>query len=617
MLDQCDRSRRSLDLLSCRQCQLVVAELRQPAGVLRFAHAKRWLCTTYSFQPDHRQSILLFFSVVPEFKVRHSLGFKLRHVFQRKQCYHTKFVQLNVSTTNRVLTATFIGVETCNAEWQSRGVPEIILKSLAVHISTLVLVAEYATSLNMPHDRKACFVLGAAIYPTWTTLCIFLRSITTFAKVLWLRFRHRKASERAAILFSRAIGMYAEALHERDEFSSQINNSQVRPPAKISLLELDHFRYHGRSTSGNVFVPIVTDFPLHSVVNSPGRTNYLGRLTRVCLTLAYLVQAVLTFYLVLHRLLLVRYTRESKGLPLIIRNETMVLTNIGMITFADAQAFQLSALGVLVAFIYIALQVLDLHWNYDDNDQIWTFDRLEVDNWANSIAGMGSAWMTDLLYGAWVGAVTIAKTNINPNSLELWVSILSVGFCIGSVSVTIRWDQTYHRPAWLARLLPGWLIDVTRTLLLLPPAFWFLSFEYKRQFPVLNMFVVGEPNGSATTEFSKRRAKLDHAIYLFVYFAPGIALFIYHIIDLAQTLSRQSGISIPAVTAQSGCVYTTQLYPWMWKDPLRIGCGHSEEQRHHATNMYTSLPPTRPETAASASSHKSWEVLSACRVYGG
>lgn len=37
----------------------------------------------------------------------------------------------------------------CNAEWQVRGISEKLVKVVAIHISTLVMVAEYVAALDM------------------------------------------------------------------------------------------------------------------------------------------------------------------------------------------------------------------------------------------------------------------------------------------------------------------------------------------------------------------------------------------------------------------------------------------------------------------------------------
>lgn len=49
---------------------------------------------------------------------------------------------------NSVLTTNFVGIEICNAEWKSRVIPEMLFKLIGIHMTTLLMVAEYATSLN-------------------------------------------------------------------------------------------------------------------------------------------------------------------------------------------------------------------------------------------------------------------------------------------------------------------------------------------------------------------------------------------------------------------------------------------------------------------------------------
>jgi hypothetical protein len=132
-----------------------------------------------------------------------------------------------------------IGIEICNAEWQSRGVAEIIFKSVAVHISTLVLVAEYAAALNMPNGKKACFILGAIIYPTWTMVALVLRILTVCLKRILSACRKRKYPKEPLVSVSEALDMHAEAGPGNNEDQLGASGSTTKPPVKISLQELD------------------------------------------------------------------------------------------------------------------------------------------------------------------------------------------------------------------------------------------------------------------------------------------------------------------------------------------------------------------------------------------
>lgn len=87
---------------------------------------------------------------------------------------------------NLVLTTNFVGIEICNAEWQSRGIPEMLFKLIGIHMTTLLTVAEYATSLNKSSAERACLVLASALYPAWIAFNITFRLLSTLLRMVLL-----------------------------------------------------------------------------------------------------------------------------------------------------------------------------------------------------------------------------------------------------------------------------------------------------------------------------------------------------------------------------------------------------------------------------------------------
>ncbi|KAF9693276.1 hypothetical protein EKO04_008743 [Ascochyta lentis] len=461
--------------------------------------------------------------------------------------------------------------EVCNAEWQSRGVAEIIFKSIAVHTSTLILVAEYATALNMPHGKRICFILSATFYPIWTAVALTLRFITIYAKRMLPNLNELERLREPLLVFSEALDMHAEASPSLDEGTrTRAGSSVPYPPLKPSLQELKHFRCRDPGTAG---IPTRVGFSLQSKAVWPVRRNRIGLVATICLTLVYLVQALVTIYLTCRRANFDQTDWQTTGLPVVPGSRWLPFGNLpynAMITFADTQGFRLSILGITIAVPYLLLRVFDIQWEYANNDNlVWTYDCDDRFATSRAVVGMFGALLANVKIGLSVGPTT--NLDLLARSVEPLAKMFGIAEPAMLISHTptiacVAWALGFFLQKWLLRKRLWWSGAVAKTLLL--PHYYLSTFDYGQQFPVLHFFMTRHVNGNRDAKHRQRQAELRCTLYLIVYFVSGLVLFIYHIIGLALTLVQPVGKSIPAVVAQSGCIYTTQLYPWMWKDAL-------------------------------------------------
>jgi hypothetical protein len=402
-----------------------------------------------------------------------------------------------------------------------------------------------------------------------------------------LRAVGRHPLETSALL-SRAVDMYAEAQHtSSEEEGITASASSHKPPSKISLLEMHSFRYHGSATS---HIRSTTKFSVLRSYTEPPRRNCSRKLASTFLTLVYLTQAITTAVLVIRRTRINRASWLLDGLP-IIDNEPSTKQSFaqygeiynGVVLFADAQAFRMSLLGILVATTYLALQITDMRWKYIVQNEIWTVTDFEGDFLFRTFSGITLVFNLELAIDL---AVILLRDGGLPESSHM-MSIFTRSFTrsfaggiVGGVICKVI-DMLCMSVSWTSRsrfkvlrlfesLVSSWtvlfLVDVVYALST-PFRIYLSGFDCNRQFPALNSFVTDRPNGSSITGSSKRQARLRYGIYLMFYFGPGIALYIYHLVNFARIMHSQSEVTIPAVTSRSGCIYTTQLYPWMWKDP--------------------------------------------------
>lgn len=423
----------------------------------------------------------------------------------------------------------------------------------------------------MPNGKRICFIFGAAIYPTWTALALVLQFTTVCTQKILLAIVNRKLPRKPLIVFSEAVDMHVEARIEGS--GSGLGRALARPPFKIPFQELQYFKYQGTSTSGAAFVPTRTNFSSHLNTTWAVRKNHIGLATTTCLTLAYLAQALITIYLVSRRANFDQSIWQTMGLPVIPGQRWPPFGRMplnAMTTFADTQAFGVAILGTVIALPYLLLQIFDIRWDYINNDSlIWTYERDDRFNVTRSMIGMFGVIMSELQIGATIGPTASWKLLVR--ILEPFAKVFGSTkpeSLIAYIPATacLAWAAGSFLRKWLNKRPSKWLRALAHILTV--PACYLRSFDYSLQFPIICAFVSDKPNGSHTMRSATRRAELKYKLYLFVYFAPGVALYTYNISSLARNLVQQTRRSIPAVTAQSGCIYTTQLYPWMWKDPL-------------------------------------------------
>jgi hypothetical protein len=456
-----------------------------------------------------------------------------------------------------------------------------MFKALAVHISTLVLVGQFASAIHMPPKERAFLVLAAAIYPSWTIAVFLLRFLANLGVLIIQPWQRR----RIRLVACRAIGMYAEAqIDEQYELSAGSSGSI---PQAIPLAEASCYGFP------DIFQPQRPGFLqwLRRGVSQREPGKSLRCTGTVFLACVYLVQAVITAHLVFRRAGQDVSIFEASGIPLV--TDTRGRWEKGsysgestsmapMLTPLDSQAYQLSILGIVMGFSYISLQLLPIRWTYADADNLrWTYNGSKLlASLTRSAVGLGTSWLFDFVFRAYSGfqrrfyaatghssgttnirfLATLLQPAVEPaEEFFLLFSVLLIALLIALAMLEVFLRLDLHRSRWSSRIWRATRF-VSQLILRLLLSF-FRTFDFDRQFPSLQHF--GDDSYGVT-----EGSLVNRWIYIGMYFAFSLFILIPQTRSLIETLAAKQRTLISPVATQSGCVYTSEVYAWTWKDPL-------------------------------------------------
>lgn len=435
----------------------------------------------------------------------------------------------------------------------------MILKFLAVYISTLILVGQLGSKLGMPLRARTWLVVRAALVPLWSSISLSLHLLAALGT--WLQMHLEEEPLSASFLASRAIGMYSTvALDVPDADQLRIAH---RLPRYIPLSEALCFSYRDPSTTDapNAGMPIT----LRTQKSKKGQ--WFNRVLAVLLTIIYLIQATATILLVARRSRL--SSMIPSGPPFSLMNSAPEMA----ITPFEFQAMFLTMYGIAVALVFIVLQITHVEWLHVDEGQQWTYsaDRL----WSRSRRGL-------------VGLCTYIMLN-DAIGFLLQREVLSVmwTFYWGIVLGTM-WSRLKEKPKLLLFLIIFLLVPTrikwrtigarlqrSRLWRDLPGPGWGVfslailnMWDYARQdFTEFDMKRYTESQGD-TPSFTNVRTtsfRIHYFQAMYVYLALISLMILF--LSFSTIFEKVDVLQVPAVSL-SGCVFETELKAWMWKDPL-------------------------------------------------
>lgn len=452
-----------------------------------------------------------------------------------------------------------------------------------MYIATLVLANEFSKRLQMPFWDRVSFIIFAALFPMWSAIALILRIIHTFC------FRYRPTHD-FKLLFARAVGMYAVApgqpahYHRNWEDSpellpleTQVHHLSVLFPEGIPLSELDTFYL--------LYADDLTKGVQLSFENNRRREDillgrdWLGRAVSILLSLAYIGQALTTIVMVIRRAGFRSEDVKAEGVPIVtpIATVTHFVTPGTALILADTQAFRLSVFGITIAASLVILVFLNIRYEFIWGASFWHGIRypeypissdykakraffgfvisvlVDVALWRLGHFDTAYGHLYFLLYFTFKGHFPYAV-------VVLIISILLIVFTLVIRRSNSFQFQAFKRSCWpLPRNVRYILIYVV----------WF-SFDYYRHIVSLVYF---QRRGFRPIAFKDIRIhgkdieiKAGWLIFLFV---SQLIFQVWPMVAFVRIL-RQGGQyhgTLPA-TSTAGCVYKTEVYPWMWKDPL-------------------------------------------------
>lgn len=439
----------------------------------------------------------------------------------------------------------FVGIEDCNAEWQSRGRTEIILKFIAVNLSTSMLVAQLGSCLGMSRGSRAWFVIRTTVNPLWCSLALLLQLSASVGTLLHEVLEGDTSP--IAFLACKTIGMVSNA----ESIGSDDMKAVIRLPQHVPLSEARCFFQADLYVQDPINAESAVQFRYKRL-----NISWISRIINIFLTLIYIVQATATIILVFRRSTL------DKRIPLVEPFTSMDTHPLVTITPFEYQAILLCAYGVLISIVYILLQIFPVQWTHLDNGREWNYIPCSRKNSGCRMA-LGYITLFTALF-IFLDALSISKdqlafhfsASIEPGSL--WYVFLAI---MGSAAVKTEWPR-------LEAFLKREMKIPEKDRMVGPKGFaasFFCAFDYARQDPT--EFYLFHTHGSWGIS--------DTAVIRFIYLYIGkIIIMSFGLVNFITNFSHNGSmfekaemLSTSTVSA-SGCVFETKLVAWMWKDPL-------------------------------------------------
>lgn len=449
----------------------------------------------------------------------------------------------------------FLGIEDCNKEWQSRSRTEIILKFIAINLSTLTLVAQLGSSLGMPLRSRVWFVIRTAVLPVWSLVTFYLQLLTSVGHMI-----HEKLEGDSSVTFlaCRAIGMVSTA-----EVDTPYDEHGVPElPRHIPLSEARCFLQKDPSQQDVTDAEAPVQFRYRRT-----KSRWTSQISNIVLTLIYLVQAITTIILIFRRLTIAN--KIPPGEPFI-----HIDTDPGIaVTSFESQAMLLSMYGVSMSIVYILLQIFPIQWNHMDNRQEWIY-----------VPGsMGSSVRRMLLgLGAHSIIQSVLQNFFEYSTVAVFFNIEIYFFDPQDVAETVGIESGFLT-AILAlaafsfpwRRLTVWLYQAFGAKI---PGLWgslrliWHTVDYARQDPT-RYWVLGNDGYEVPTSSNTAHLKytdseaLDLLVGKISFVYIGLMHFGLILIYRDLIFHKVEILSTPA-ESESGCIFETKLIAWMWKDPI-------------------------------------------------
>ncbi|KAJ4295149.1 hypothetical protein N0V90_007159 [Kalmusia sp. IMI 367209] len=477
------------------------------------------------------------------------------------------------------------GIDICTNEWQSRSPAEILLKALAIHFSTAVLLSQYAARCGMPFEKRCWFVLRALLFPAWSTVAALLDITSRVAAAIFFSISQKFAADDQlevepggplqAVYAS--VGMHAK--QNQDDMLPHAEHQEGQPvhlPQTLSLGEVD------RLTTSSLDGQTQT-LRCRRVKSSRPRTK---RLLSIILIIVYLIQATTTLVLEIRRSQFTTKKWLANGSPVKIFGDYTIywwrpqtgfregFAKAPAVTPADSSTAKLAIYGILTAVFYLCVELAGASWEYTTSaHEAWRF---AVDSPATKTQrcciGICTSYLADYALHRYLGTLSMYRRTwaLFQEVLKLSTSTTRdpVVFVVGVLGVLMfanskafgyavrRWGRLRSRAYLAVHLLPQALLD---------------SFDFAYQDP--SEFVFLERGfDSAALEPAEQEAVVEGAwhlrlrYYLYVG-AWAVPIIVFGVLSLYEDLYTSRPI-MEKFVLEGGCVQRADLDAWKWKDPL-------------------------------------------------